>query len=150
MSLLLSLLQTVHSECNAGSLYMYNGYNLTKLYCSSASVPLFFFFFLLSLFLQYFRLTITNAAFSFYLTSWKLNISEVCMNAAWRRLWWLITLSGNRSGSGQKRGDPRDFYTEASEIPTPNIWKSRRNSVKLLLDFVSSCNFTTIWTRPLF
>lgn len=49
-------------------------------------------------------------------SSRELCISEVCMNAAWRRLWWwLITLSGNRSGSGRNRGDPRDFFF----IPKP-------------------------------
>lgn len=51
--------------------------------------------------------------------SGELCISEVCMNAAWRRLWWwLITLSGNRSGSGQNRGDPRDFFLYRSQLNT--------------------------------
>ena len=35
------------------------------------------------------------------------------------------SLSGSRSGSGQTRGDPRDFYTEASETPTSNSRKPR-------------------------
>lgn len=39
-------------------------------------------YFLFCLHLQYFGLVITNTAFSHYLSSWKLNISEVCMNAA--------------------------------------------------------------------
>lgn len=64
------------------------------------------------------------------------NISELSLNAAWRRLWWLMTLSGNRSGSGQEtRGDPG--ICTLKQFTVVELLKIEGNSGKLLLNSLS-------------